>query len=290
MSADYRTMTRQALARATAIVSRNETGIRSAALELREALEFITYDRMLQYKDEISLKEYENREPQYIVNLLGEIDPTGALTESIFFCREEEAENAEGASDAARPAADLTHADLKKRYDSLERFLRARTVEQIRTGKNWTETDLRAECEASISFVERVLSAKLVRSRPAVFASFGCARCKKLVTRRLNQDSTEQIRATCIECGASYTATPQPTGKLEWSADVLTIPCGTEGCDYERDLWPEQVRPGAGWTCPGCKALWVLYMGWGKLERAEPPDIEAPTAEESIREGGQNAN
>lgn len=263
-------------------VENHAAALRYGALELRKALVFVAYERLLQYKDQISPKDYETWEPQYVVRLLGEIDPDGKLAESAFSSVDEGASPSPG---DGPPSGDPTNADLVDRYEALTQFVRAPTLEQMLAREVWTESDLKAECEAAIAFVEKVFSTSDTRKAPAVFASFGCARCKKLVVRRVRPEAIDEVTARCVECGACYTARKDESGKVDWIADVTTIPCGTEGCEYQVNLWPEQLRPGVNWTCPGCNARWVIYMGWAKLDRAERTAGEDPSDESNARAG-----
>jgi hypothetical protein len=50
--------------------------LRYAALELRFAMEAVTYDRALAFRDEISPEEYKTWQPRKLMQILHDIDPT----------------------------------------------------------------------------------------------------------------------------------------------------------------------------------------------------------------------
>jgi hypothetical protein len=289
MSAGYRTLARQALERARALFAGNDRrpNARWAALELRDALEFMTYDRMLQYKDEVSPKEYESWPAANVLELLREIDPAGDVTASIFFRHDPTDQSANEKDKPAGRADRLTHADLNDHYEALSRYLHVLTVEQIEAGQTRDESELKAKCEACIGWIDRALSSSIPDSEPAVFASFVCARCKNTVMRRMPPEHTEPITATCISCGARYTATPQESGQFEWTGDTLSIACGTAGCTYGVELWREQVRPGVRWVCTGCNSHWVIHLALGKVEPRET--AEGPIGDEKASRGDSDA-
>ena len=266
METNYRVFAEQALARAKEKLSRGDPAyVRWAALELRDALEFLAYWRMLQYKDDVSPKEYEDLQAPYVVQLLSHIDPDADISKTLFF-RDHVRSEPDSPPEDSFAERIVTHLDLSQCYDALTAFLHVPTVEQIREGKTPKEGERRRECVKCVKLVESILSSKLIRDDAAVFVSCVCVRCKKAMMRRLQPESTEPVETYCIHCGAPYTVTPQASGKAEWEANVTTIECGTEGCKYRVHLWPEQLTPGTNWTCPGCKSRWVICMGWGKLE------------------------
>lgn len=64
MSPNFRHLAREALARARAeLASEASSRLKFAALELRMAIESVTYERALSYKDEIPPSEYRTWQP-----------------------------------------------------------------------------------------------------------------------------------------------------------------------------------------------------------------------------------
>ena len=76
MKHDYRNDAWEALDRAKHELESNDPGrLKYAALELRMAMEALTYDRAQAYADEIPPTEYDTWQPRKLLMLLLEIDP-----------------------------------------------------------------------------------------------------------------------------------------------------------------------------------------------------------------------
>src|SRR5687767_11114263 len=74
---DYRHSAREHLRNAKVELGANlDDRLKYAALELRMAMECLTYDRALAYKDEFPPDEYETWQPSKVMSVLLEIDPT----------------------------------------------------------------------------------------------------------------------------------------------------------------------------------------------------------------------
>ena len=64
--------------------------LRYAALELRDAMEALTYDRALTVTDYIPPEEYKTWQPRKLMAVLLDIDPFIGMTSTVAFGREEE--------------------------------------------------------------------------------------------------------------------------------------------------------------------------------------------------------
>src|SRR5437016_5528786 len=75
MSIDYRWLAREALARSkNEICTDDPDRLPYAALELRKAMEALTYDKAQSYKDEAPADLYKKWQPPKVVNYITEID------------------------------------------------------------------------------------------------------------------------------------------------------------------------------------------------------------------------
>ncbi|MCK1288940.1 hypothetical protein IVB41_34080 [Bradyrhizobium sp. 44] len=73
---DYRTKARRALARARVeLASADDERLPYAMLELRFAMEAITYDRAQAFKEDLPYEEYRTWQPRKVVAVLAGIDP-----------------------------------------------------------------------------------------------------------------------------------------------------------------------------------------------------------------------
>ncbi|MFT8783380.1 hypothetical protein [Acetobacter syzygii] len=83
---DYRNDARRELARAKdELASVADERLKYAALELRMAMESLTYDRALAYREEFPPAEYETWQPRKVMAILLEIDPNADQESSLAF-------------------------------------------------------------------------------------------------------------------------------------------------------------------------------------------------------------
>src|ERR1700704_18615 len=74
---DYRNRARRALERARGELNSNDDErLPYAVLELRFAMEAITYDRAQAFKEDLPYEEYRTWQPRKVVAVLAEIDPS----------------------------------------------------------------------------------------------------------------------------------------------------------------------------------------------------------------------
>lgn len=84
MRMDYRDTARHALARAkTELASGDPDRLVYAALEIRKAMEAVTYGRAKSYEDEIPKVQYRTWQPRKIVEYLTKIDPKAVIGSSV---------------------------------------------------------------------------------------------------------------------------------------------------------------------------------------------------------------
>ena len=82
----HRSRARSALASAQSELASNEDQrLKYAALELRMAIESVTYDRALAYKSEFPPHEYETWQPKKVMSVLLQIDSTADLNSTLSF-------------------------------------------------------------------------------------------------------------------------------------------------------------------------------------------------------------
>src|SRR5689334_18183442 len=83
---DFRHSARESLIRGKAeLAANNPHRLRYAALELRDAMEALTYDRALAFKDDIPPEQYKTWQPRKLMAVLLDIDPLIGMTSTIAF-------------------------------------------------------------------------------------------------------------------------------------------------------------------------------------------------------------
>lgn len=268
---DFRQMARESLERARSeLASGDRRRLKYVALELRETMEALTYDRAQAFQDEIPPEEYKTWQPRKLMAVLLELDPSIGKTATLHVGVEDEygvpKENA--AMQALGTDHVCTLADLKEHYDALGSYLHMPSLAQIRLGGERDLSKLRERCETIVGLVEKVLSSRVWNDTLGPFATLDeCMNsiCRKPIRKRIPVGS-DAVDARCFECKAEYSIARQPDNTVLWKAKKIEVPCSTQGCPERMTLWPRQVAPGTKWLCRGCGVRNVISLSVCKLE------------------------
>jgi hypothetical protein len=264
---NFRHEARLALQRAKAeLESADDKRIRYASLELRMAMEALTYDRSQAFKAEIPPKEYETWQPRKVMQMLLEIDPNVDKGSSVSFGREEEYGVPAKHMMMLGTEDVLDLAILKKHYDALGAYLHMPTLKQIEQGQSFDSQKLRARCEKIVAVIEKVLASRVFNITLGAFTELSCQRCGATIRKRISHGFKE-IEAKCFECGAQYIITDTDSGKTLWKAMQEQIPCPTDSCDAKVSVWLDEIKPGTWWTCHQCGEAYEISLAVSKHER-----------------------
>jgi hypothetical protein len=268
MHANFRHLARQAVDRAkTELASNDPERVKYAALELRFAMEAVTYNRALAFKAEIPPEEYSTWQPRQLIKVLHDIDPGIVMTSTIAFGLQDDTHPSGRPESMQIWGTDtvFTLKDLKAHYDVIGNNLHMPTFGQLEKGKIHDSVSLRQRCEAVISLLDAVLASRVFNATIAEFAYLEqCMRCKKPLRKRMPHGKAV-IEATCLECKAEYIITDEGNGVVRWKPKQEYVPCQTPGCDQKMALWPDDIRPRVHWTCKGCGQHWEIQLSVGKV-------------------------
>lgn len=262
---DYRWIARQALEHV-----RNELSTDSperlpyAALELRYAMEALTYDKAQSYKDEVPADLYRIWQPRKVVEYITEIDDKAYLSSSLSVGVEDEPGKPAKVMQPLGTETVLTMKDLKDHYDAMGSMLHIPTLHQIEQGKVPDRQRLRERCEQCVGVLEAVLASPVWNANLGFFAELECIRCQFPIKKRLPPGYTEPVDARCINCGAEYSVTDEGEKQTGWRAKVREIECPTTDCTEKVGLWEDELRPGTAWKCVGCGESYMLTLSIGK--------------------------
>lgn len=273
-NAEYRWIAREAVARARSeMASGNSDRLPYAALELRYAMEALTYDKARSYQDEIPADVYRIWQPRKVVDYITEIDPSAYVSSSISAGLEEEVGTPAKVMQPVGKETSLTMGDLKAHYEAMGSFLHMPTLRQIEQDKGPVPETIRGRCQKCIAALEAVLASPIWNANFGVFTEIECARCEFWIKKRLKPGSTDPVDARCINCGAEYTVISEGEGKTRWEPKNEEVPCPTEGCGEKIYLWRDELRPGVNWTCQGCGEHYVIGLGIRKTNTDEARDL-----------------
>ena len=258
---DYRNDAQKYLKRCKQeLMSGDNERLRYAVLELRMAMEALTYDRALAYKAEFPPTEYETWQPRKVMSVLLDIDPTTDKDATYSIGLEKEYGVPASVMTSLGTEKVLNMSMLRKHYDALGSYLHVLTMKQASSGKSLDFSKVRSRCEEIAEFVKDVLSSPIFNVTLGSFATLDCMECGKPIRRRMPHGKSE-VQAECYECGASYVIVDVGNGKVEWRPKQHEVECANSGCKHKTIIWQNELEIGRHWTCPGCGGRNTLGFG-----------------------------
>lgn len=241
-----------------------ETGadiaLKYAALDLRMAMEAVTYDRASAFKEEFPTEEYDTWQPKKVMAVLLEIEPMADKDSTIAFGLEEEYGVPAKEMTLLGTETVLNMVVLKKHYDALGSFLHIPTIKSTKAGKTVDHNKLRERCEEIMGYLEKVLSSPVFNSTFGIFASIECTKCGKKIRKRIPYGENT-INAECSNCDASYQISDDGANQSIWRPKLQEIACVNKDCMKKIVVWEKEIRLDAKWTCPGCKGQYSAVLG-----------------------------
>ena len=245
-------MARTALTNAKAKLSTNsEDDLLNAALQLRMAMEALTYERAMIYAEDLGPEQMKTWQPKQLMDRILDVDPQADQAAALSFGVE--------LSDGAKPETMtllgtdnvLSLATLRKNYGALGSYLHTPTLDQLEKEKPHDMRKLRARCETIAEAVEVVLASKIWAVAITQSGAIDCLRCGVNLRRRIRNDVSSQI-VQCWECKASYTMRLTPQGQVAFDPCQLEIRCVSVGCKATNCLWEDEFQRGTQWDCHSC--------------------------------------
>lgn len=226
--------------------------LKYAALELRMAMEALTYDRALAYKEEFPPDEYQTWQPRKVMSVLLDIDPTADKDSSLAFGEDGEYGITPPVMKSLGSEKVLNMCTIREHYDALGSYLHVQSMKQVRAGTPLDFCKMRSRCEEIAVFVGEVFSSPVFNITLGEFATLNCGECGKPIRKRLPRGQSD-VRAECYDCGASYTVVDNGNGKVEWKPHQHELKCANNGCESKIIVWHHEIKIGKCWTCRDCK-------------------------------------
>ena len=262
----YRDLARRHLKIARAeLSSGQDERVTFAALELRMAIEALTYARARAYKEELPPQEYETWQPKKLMAVLLEIDPNIDKNSAIAVGVETEYGVKPDEMKWLGEESVLNMKTIKTHYDALGSFLHVPTLKSITEGKVANVEKLRKRCEQISLEVEKSLASTVFNSTLGNFSSIQCLECESVIRKRIPFKAVT-VEAACFSCSAAYTLHVEDAGKIRWEPQIARVPCSDTDCDAVVELWRYEFQPGQSWTCDKCDRKNVLRLCVTELE------------------------
>ncbi|TCP16702.1 hypothetical protein EV674_1163 [Simplicispira metamorpha] len=280
MNYQFRNDAQVALQRAKAeMASGEDHRLRYAALELRIALEALTYDRAQLYAEEIPPSEFHTWQPGKLLKILIEIEPLVNQNSVIRYKKEATSTSQEGDWKTLGHDTVIPMKTVHKHHNALGSMLHMATMKQLLDMKALDAAQTRTKCKAVVADLEAALASN-VRANLGNFGIFECLKCGANVRKRLSADRSP-IEAVCygkqseVGCGAKYTLAVVGDRDFEATPHRSLFSCLTQGCDHEFSVWRSEVQEDASWVCPKCATeIRVRYVVSAVSKPAEVKALE----------------
>ena len=235
------------------IQSGDDSRLRYAALEIRMAMESITYDRAQAFKEEIPPELYATWQPRKLMGYLVSLVPDADLDSSISFGLEKTPGKPADKMHSLGQETVFKFRDLKKHYDAFGNYLHSPTAEQIQNNKDVDFAKLRKRCAGVIELLEKALASPVFNSTFGVFATLSCLRCDFQIKKRINEpNGSAPMSADCFECHAKYKIRPAGNDQYEWIPEQVPIKCVSDECGQTNYVWADQIVPDQVIICASC--------------------------------------
>lgn len=261
MSFDFRHAARVALERARAEMdSGNDARLAYAALELRMAMEALTYDRARTYQDELPESEYGTWQPKKLIERLLEVDPMANTGGTISVGLQERYGQPANEMKVLGTETVLKLETIKAHYDALGSYLHMPTLKQLQGGNPRDYVKLRKKCQEVAEAVGRALQSTVFNTKFGATSQFVCLRCGCTIRRRVPLGKCD-VKTVCSECRAGYRLTGEDYEKTLWQPLHQYIPCPTENCAGTITVWADETKEGTLLKCSACQEGYVIGLG-----------------------------
>jgi hypothetical protein len=256
----FRSNAEKALTRAKKeLESQEEERLKYAALELRLALEAITYDRLQGYREKIPPRFYETWQPKRVLQFLLQLDPYADRSSIVSI----------GIEDTPGvPAADLKPygeetvlnlKNLKEHYDALGSFLHMPTLGKLEKGVYTNYQAVRGRCEEIINILDTVFRSSIWNVVFRYLTKINCLKCGALIAKNMHPGSPP-LEAECFECGVTYSVKHMGGETPQWKPKQKEIVCPEKDCNSTFWMWEKDLKRRTCWTCVDCGNNFILDL------------------------------
>ncbi|MGE3993220.1 hypothetical protein [Pseudorhodoplanes sp.] len=254
----YRQMARESLQRAkNELAAEDPLRYRYAALEMREAIEALIYERANVFKDDVKPDQLKVWQPKKLMQLLVSIDPAANMGCTLKIGPHGPNDEMPTEMKVLGTETVLRLEDFKNHYDALGSFLHVLTIQKIDEGKTHDLQRLKAKCLELIPVIENVLNSTLFNVHIRETATMDCVRCGFEMKKRFPLGS-DKVDVECFNCGAPYLLKDMGGDQVTWRSKKKHFKCEAAGCDKEVGYWMDEVKDGMILECDGCKKKYQI--------------------------------
>jgi hypothetical protein len=270
---EYRARARQHASKADMILTNGiDADVPYAALELRKAIEAISYERILSYRRDISEEKLKTWQPHKVLNIVAAIDPGTQYTVTV------EVELAEGSAEYTELGTEIPLGNLavKKYYHSLGSYLHTPTIKQIEDGLDHDFSAARMLCKTVSKSIQAIIDKTnwvCSTDRPI---DVECQRhgCNSKIRRNVISlfykhvdHPTEALEIECFDCYGSYRVTLNEDDSLNVDPQMSKVRCQHSNCVGDMQIWHADARRALRENkrrdieCPTCGGSSQVFLG-----------------------------
>lgn len=255
---------RECVSRANNLIARgDQVSARYACLELRLAIEYITYNQLQAYMSEVSDEVLKKWTPKQVISQMLEVDPHADKSSILTFC----SEHTNGVS---HPPEDMKllgqdrRFSLKwanKNHNALGNFLHAPTMNQIESGSVPTAATIIEKASSVAAECEHILKSSVFNVNFGQFFEFKCIDCGVHIRRR-SGSFTQQQGVVCLNsnCRATYDIETCEGNKIVPHLRKMLYTC--QPCGAENRVGAHRVIDGAIIECNMCGKKATVVQGF----------------------------
>lgn len=231
----------------------DEASARYACLELRFCIEYITYDQLQTYIEEVADDALLKWTPRQIINELREIDPSTDKSRAIAIGIEEtpgvEAKEMHFLGEDRRFSLQWAHSH----HNALGNFLHAPTLDQIRKDRIAAKEVMLNKAHKVIKEIEQILASPVYHVSFGQIYEFDCS-CGRKIKRRIESINNERgIVCPNSECKAIHDiVSTSEDGNITIERRTTKCPCPS--CKVTNYVGSHLVCQDTIMTCGHCGA------------------------------------
>jgi hypothetical protein len=250
---DYRRLAKRHVCCAKMALSKDDSHLGYAALDLRMAIEAVCYDRASAYSKELPDAVYRMWQPRKLMNFLISLDPLADKRREFRYAINDEHGNPIEPVRSLGMDQPLKLSEIRDHYDALGSYLHVPTLAQMKDGKQHDLAALRARCSTLVGILEAVLTSKIWNAVFGQFLTADCVRCEKIMKVRFDNNPPE-FDYSCIHCSAPYKVRKiDGEDRYQFCPDYEYARCAHSGCDAKFSLWRDEIAVGTILHCTKCE-------------------------------------
>lgn len=247
------------LKRAKELLGRgNPEDIRYAALEIRMAMEAITYEKLRSYAKNIPEDELATWQPPQAVKVLLEYDEHADESFLLYVGEETTFGQRPDKMHCMGSHQSLGLKWLKKHYNKIGGYLHF--PHPLKKSAQ-ASSEITAYLNSVLVEVEKAASSRILGVSLAEVYTFSCVKCERTVTANKRRTEATQ-KAKCInpQCGAEYFAQPSGDG-FKFILEITNFEC--INCKEPNPIENRKLEVGLDFSCLKCgKTHKIASRGW----------------------------